>query len=165
MSTGITIGIDPAFRKNGFGVCVIDETGEAQGYQFRGLLEFIRWVDSQCFHDRVIVGIENSNMINATFDMKGTKGAIARKSRNVGANQAASQYTVDFCRWFFGPGKVFEISPKDKGGKYDQKTFQQVVKQEGHTIFGKWNQDKRDAYKLALIAKKKFGFVRAKIIQ
>lgn len=151
----IVIGIDPAFRKKGFAACILDETGEAEGKMFSGLLEFIEWVESREWPcETVIVGVENSNMQNTTFDMSGTKAEVARRSRNAGANQAASQYTVDYCRHFFGREYVFEISPKQKGKKWTAAIFKQVARQEGHRLAGKFNQDQRDAYQIALHAKK-----------
>ena len=160
----ITIGIDPAFRKTGFAIAVLDETGEVEGRMFRSLLDFIQWVETREWPGQtVIVGVENSNLQNVTFDMKGTKGEVARRSRNAGANQAASQYTVDYCRHFFGVEYVFEISPKQKGGKWTQAIFRQVLKQEGHRTAGKFNQDQRDAYQIALHAKKLAFFQAAKL--
>ena len=133
---------------------------------FRSLLDFIQWVESREWPGQtVVVGVENSNLQNVTFSMKGTKGEIARRSRNAGANQAASQYTVDYCRHFFGREYVFEISPRDKGGKWTQAMFRQVLKQEGHRTAGKFNQDQRDAYQIALGAKKRAFFQAAKINQ
>ena len=160
----ITIGIDPAFRKTGFAIATLDETGEVEGRMFRSLLDFIQWVESREWPGQtVVVGVENSNLQNVTFNMKGTKGEIARRSRNAGANQAASQYTVDYCRHFFGREYVFEISPRDKGGKWTQAMFRQVLKQEGHRTAGKFNQDQRDAYQIALHAKKLAFFQAAKL--
>jgi len=149
------IGIDPAFRKAGFAICIIDKDGEAQGKMFKSFLDFVQWLTTPGeAPQNAIVGIENSNLQNATFDMRGTKGTIAKRSRNVGANQAASQYTVDFCRWWYGSKRVYEISPKQKGKKWTQEQFRQVARQEGHTVIGRFNQDQRDAYQVALIAKK-----------
>lgn len=158
----IVIGIDPAFRKSGFAIAVIDETGEVEGRMFRSLLDFIQWVESREWPGQtIVVGVENSNLQNKTFDMRGTKGEVARRSRNAGANQAASQYTTDYCRHFFGEEYVFSISPREKGGKWTQAQFRAVLKQEGHRTAGKFNQDQRDAYKVALIARKRASF-RAK---
>ena len=160
----IIIGIDPAFRKTGFAAAIIDETGEVEGRMFQGLLEFIQWVESREWPGQpVIVGVDNSNLQNKTFDMRGTKGEIARRSRNAGANQAASQYTVDYCCHFFGEKYVFGISPKDKGGKWTQAQFRAVLAQERHRAAGKFNQDQRDAYKIALIARKRASFRAAKL--
>lgn len=160
----IVIGIDPAFRKAGFAAAILDETGEVEGRMFRGLLEFMRWVESREWPGQtIIVGVENSNLQDVTFDMRGNKGEVARRSRNAGANQAASQYTVDYCRHFFGDDYVFEISPRQKGGKWTQIQFRAVLKQEGHRTAGKFNQDQRDAYKIALHARKLASFRAAKL--
>jgi hypothetical protein len=148
------IGIDPSFRKAGFAICIIDEHCEVQATMFKSFLEFLRWLTTPGEAPKdAIVGIENSNLQNVTFDMKGTKGVVAKKSRNVGANQAASQYTVDLCRWHYGPENVFEISPKQKGEKWPQAYFRSVAKSNKHNIIGRFNQDQRDAYQIALIAK------------
>lgn len=148
------LGIDPAFRKTGFAAVIINGAGEVAAYQFTGFLDFMQWVDGREWPNSLVVCIENSNLQNTSFDISGTKGVVARKGRNVGANQAASQYTVDYCCYKFGANRVLEVSPKKKGKKWNQKEFQAVVKQEGHTLCGeRWNQDKRDAYKLALIGK------------
>lgn len=161
----IVIGIDPAFRKTGFAIAIIDETGEVEGRMFPSLLDFMRWVETREWPGQtIVVGVENSNLQNRTFNMKGTKGEIARRSRNAGANQAASQYTADYCCHFFGDNYVFGISPRDKGGKWTQAQFLAVLKQEGHRAAGKFNQDQRDAYKVALIARKRFSFRAAKLI-
>ena len=149
----IVIGIDPAFRKAGFAICIIDEEGEVQGKMFESFLSFVRWLNTPGeAPSAAIVGIENSNLQNVTFDIKGTKGAVAKMSRNVGANQAASQYTVDFCRWHYGDSAVHEISPKQKGRKWTQEQFRAVARQEKHKTIGRFNQDQRDAYQIALIA-------------
>lgn len=147
------IGIDPAFRKAGFAICIIDEQCEVQGTMFKSFLEFLMWLTTPGkAPENAIIGIENSNLQNVTFDMKGTKGMIAKKSRNVGANQAASQYTVDLCRWKYGEDSVFEISPKEKGAKWNQRTFRAIGASNKHSFVGRFNQDQRDAYQIALIA-------------
>lgn len=143
------IGIDPAFRKNGFAMCIIDENNELAFTMFKnGLQEFVRWI-WQDAPDNAIVGVENSNLQNVTFDMRGTKAVIARKSRNVGKNQAVSQMVVDLCREKWGNENVADISPRQKGAKWDADTFRKAT---GLTI--QTNQDKRDAYKIAHLTKR-----------
>jgi len=148
------IGIDPAFRQKGFAMAIIDNnTKEASFKMFRnGFLDFCRWLDNEPpeIKDTVFC-VENSNLQKATFDMRGNKNVIARKSRNVGKNQAASQYTVDILK---AKGyEVLDISPKDKGGKWTEDGFKWVVKSKKILLTkAKPNQDERDALKLALIA-------------
>ncbi len=148
------IGIDPSFRKGGFAVCVIDEDSTASFRIMKGgLLEFISWVLHDA-PDNAIVVVENSNLQNITFDMSGTKGVIAAKSRNVGANQAASEYTYQMCKFRY-KGNAHQISPKDKGKKKDDATIRLMARSNGHTLLNykglASEQDKRDAYALAVI--------------
>lgn len=154
----IAMGVDPAFRTSGFCVCLIDSLTMEVGFvNFKdGFLLFLE----ACVKDRdvidldTVIAIENSNLQNVNFDKKGSKEVVARKGRNVGANQAVSQLSVDACR-LYTAAKVMEVSPKNKGSKWNQKQFEAVLKQEGHTLVQKKkgnNQDERDAYKLALIA-------------
>ena len=146
------IGIDPAFRERGFAICIIDETKEVAFRIFRSFLSFLDWLMEA--PENCIVCIENSNLQNATFNMGGNKAQLAKHSRDVGKNQAASQYTVDACVKFFGEENVIELSPKQKGEKIkvDGIVFG-LAKQYGHKLLKKkLNQDERDAYKLAYLA-------------
>lgn len=150
------IGIDPAFRKDGFVMCVIDENNEVQFTTFPTFLHFVRWLMSPDEAPaEAIVVIENSNLDNATYDMTGNKATIARKSRNVGCNQAISQCTYEICKWKYG-NKAFGVTPGQKGKKWTDMEFKAVVRQEKHILINykgnKDEQDKRDAYKLALMA-------------
>jgi hypothetical protein len=86
--------------------------------------------------------------------MRGTRLVIARKSRDVGKNQATSQYVVDLCKE--RGYKVIDMSPKGKGQKWNSVTLGRVLKTEGITQADtRTNQDKRDGAKLALIAYKR----------
>lgn len=152
----LKVGIDPAFRKKGFCVCVIDEQNDVAFTTFKnGFLDFLEWLKDLPKHS--IIGVENSAMQNATFetpaDKKKSVSIRLRKSRDVGKNQAASQYTVDVCRAIIGTNKTIEISPRMKGVKWSDKTFLRAVKSEGHNLLNyTGSQDQRDAYKLALQA-------------
>jgi len=163
------IGIDPAFRKDGFAICIIDEENEVSFRIFKSFLDFLTWLNTPGeAPQNAIVCIENSNLQDATFDMSGTKAAVAKKSRNVGCNQAASQYTVDACRHHFGDMFVIEISPKEKGGKWSDQMFLRMVKANSHKLVTKYEgkkneQDKRDAYQIALAGETRFLFNQARI--
>ncbi len=141
-------------------MCVIDTTGEARFTVFKGLLQFIGWALHEAPSEAVVT-VENSNLTNATFDMSGDKKEVARKSRNVGANQAASQYTYDVCKFVFG-SNAHEVSPLQKGAKRDDKTVRYLAKANGHQLTNykgiDSEQDKRDAYCLALISKDKHRY-------
>ena len=149
------IGIDPAFRKSGFCVVVIDEENTAHARVFKSFLDFLKWLPEA--PDNAIVTIENSNEENALFAYHAAKNQKTKiaAALNVGKNQAASQYTVDACRHRWeGEGKVYSVSPSQKGRKWDEKTFRTSAKADGVTIDNSFNsQDARDAYKLAVMGR------------
>lgn len=153
------LGIDPAFRKTGFAICILDEEKTARFKIVKGgLLEFLRLIDEM--PNDVFSCVENSNLQNATFDMRGSKSAVAKKSRNVGANQAASEYTYQATvkRW---GNRAFQVSPKGKGRKITESEFKALIRSEKLTLIDyQSNQDFRDAYKLAQIAKTKSKVLR-----
>ena len=160
------MGIDPAFRKDGFAVCIIDETKEVSFKVFKSFLDFLIWLWSPGeAPDNVIVCVENSNLQDKTFDMSGTKAVVARKSRNVGCNQAVSQCTVDACRHRYGTKRVIEISPAQKGKKWNNVYFMSMARSNGHIITqykgNKTEQDKRDAYQIALAGERRFSLQQA----
>lgn len=144
------IGIDPAFREGGFCVCVIDSESVARFTTFKDVEAFIAWLWTDA-PERAIVTVENSNLQNATFDMKGSKATVARKSRNVGANQAVSEITARACIRKYGKENVNNISPREKGRKLTEKEFQSLVMMKKHKLSRyRKSQDARDAYKLSI---------------
>lgn len=156
----IQIGIDPAFRKNGFAIAIIDEYKEVRTIRFKSFLDFLNWLNCDA-PERAIAVVENSNLQNKTFDMSGSKAAVAKKSRNVGANQAISQCAFEAIKLKYGD-LAFEVSPKQKGKKWTSEMFLQVLKSEKHTYLvvdplkyntKKFSQDEIDAYQLALMGK------------
>ena len=153
----IFIGIDPAFRKDGFAMCVIDTTDNTVSFKVfkNGLLDFLSWL----FYDapdpiQCVFCVENSNLQDDTFDMRGSKPVVAKKSRSVGKNQAVSQCVVDVLQ--VRNFNVVNISPKAKGKKWTEIECLAVSKQEKHEL-GKAikKEDCRDSYKLAIMAKDK----------
>ena len=162
----IQIGIDPAFRKNGFAICIIDEDKDVRAIRFKSFLDFLSWlwVDGEAPLKAVVV-VENSNLQKKTFDMSGNKSVVARKSRNVGANQAISQAAYDAVSCKYGE-TAFEVSPKQKGAKWNLDKFFNVLKSEGHTFLmtkKTISQDEIDAYQLAMMGRKLQMFRAAKI--
>lgn len=152
------IGIDPAFRKDGFCVCIIDEDSTVDFKMFNSFLDFVDWCFDTPSPNRSFVCVENSNLQDATFDMKGSKYIVAKKSRHVGQNQAASQYTFEMCKRIWRE-HAFEVSPREKGKKLTDLEVRYIASKYKHTLLNykgnKNEQDKRDAYKLALQAKDK----------
>lgn len=164
-STMKVIGLDPAFRKNGFGCCVLDVKRnkiEAVNFQvfadFKAFLVFISMKDHAiiCQDERMIWGVENSNLQNQTFGhyQSSTKG-LNKISRNVGANQAVSQITVDILKWHFGDSNVLEFSPQQKGAKWNIDIANGILRNYGLSETKKISQDKIDALKIAILTLEK----------
>jgi hypothetical protein len=155
------IGIDPSFREKGFAICIIGG-GEAVFKVFKGFIEFVQWLDNYKKANDYFEGlyldikfcIENSNLTNATFDMRGNKNVIAKVSRDAGKNQAISQITTDYCRLLF-PDAVTEVSPIQKGAKIDNDVIFRAIAKDAKITLTNYKgqvgeQDKRDAFMLAL---------------
>lgn len=151
------VGIDPAFRENGFVVCEIYPNSECKFRTMQKFANFIEWLDmiktQHKHHEKYFVFcIENSYLQKETFDMSGGISVVARKSRNVGMNMAVSQIVVDCISEYF-PIQTFQISPKEKGAKWSEVIFSATVKSDGISLLNykglKNEQDKRDAYQIA----------------
>ena len=115
MSRQIRVGIDPAFRKKGFAMCIIDTEHTAKFKIFNSFLDFVTW----SLHDRpenAIWMVENSNLQTKCWQ---------KNAMSVGKNQAASQYTVDFLKAL--GCEVYEISPLQKGRVWSNTIFQNAV--------------------------------------
>lgn len=149
------IGIDPAFRKSGFGVAVIQgDTLDLIVFK-NGFLDFMIWFNDLPSDENTVIVVEDSSLINTSFDKSGNPRLLSRKSRNVGMNQATSSITVDICKSRF---PTVGISPKEKGGKWAASRWEAVVKAGGYKLLSKKrSQDIRDATQLAEIAKNRFS--------
>jgi hypothetical protein len=159
------IGVDPAYRDGGFWACEIRGAIVAF-YKMKSFIEFVKYIDELA--EKTIdasICIENSNETNHTFISPTVRSAAAREkiSRDVGKNQAISQMSVDYCQYMLGSG-VYSVSPAEKGMKWSDKITRAEAKNHGLELFNykglKSEQDKRDAFKLALRAK--FEFFKAK---
>lgn len=152
------IGIDPSFRIGGFWVCELNNS-IATFKCMTKFIDFIKYIEIQNKENTVTI-IENSNLQNVTFLSSTKKNVAAKLSRNAGMNQAVSQITVDICKHLINPKNVIEISPAQKGIKWDNQTTLSVAKSLNHTLQNykglKSEQDKRDAYKLAILPQNKF---------
>lgn len=150
----VFIGIDPAFRKDGFKGCVIDSIAKTVDFiAFEDLFDFYFWMEGRedLQSRRVLVFIENSNLQSVNFDMRGSVAEVARKGRNVGANQAISQLAVQAANMVFGKDNVIGISPKAKGSKLGELQSNALARLFSLEIKTR-NQDERDAFKLAALA-------------
>jgi hypothetical protein len=168
MQNVICIGVDPSFRKGGFHACLIDYTDRTVRFMdFADVLMWHDWLRSDDAPDksinRICVVVENSNLQNMNFDQTGNRNELQRKGRNVGTNQAASELAFRSAVRHYGVECVFEVSPREKGAKWDEKTYRAAVASERLTTETKSNnQDQRDAFKLALIAKQKLQWTTIK---
>ena len=142
----IYIGIDPAFRKNGFGMCILDFSDKtANFYIFKSFFEFLSWLTNER-PKTAFYCIENSNL---------QKKCWQKNAMSVGKNQAASQYTVDACKYFCGDKFIREISPLEKGGKEKVNMIFKIESKKWrlHNYKGLVSeQDKRDSFLLALLS-------------
>lgn len=147
----VRIGVDPAFRAGGFTVCILDTSGRTAHFRvFRDVLTFDRWLQGPDAPDDALVTVENSNATNTNFDQGGSRGAVARKGRNVGTNQAVSQLAVQSAMDRYG--KCRDVTPKQKGKKWNKREFEAVLRADGVSVYGQsGSQDARDAYKLATL--------------
>jgi len=148
MSKTICIGIDPAFRKNGFGICVIDETQEVGFKKVKTFLDFLFWLMTDAPAENVRCVVENSNLQDVTFRRGGriTHG----QSRDAGKNMAISQCVYDACVYKWGKAAVRGISPREKGAKWALPYALAIARSMGLKLPGKMSQDDLDAFKLAV---------------
>jgi hypothetical protein len=152
------IGVDPAYRKDGFYICIILNDMVI----FKKIIDFIDYVK---YIDLVVesgletaIAIENSNETNYTFIAPSIRKPAAREkiSRDVGKNQAISQMAVDYALYKL-KNNVFSISPAEKGVKLSNAYIEAMFRQYNQIVTNykgkEGEQDKRDAYKLAMQAK------------
>jgi hypothetical protein len=144
----ILVGCDPAFRKGGFAICILDENNELTQKTFDKFIHFISWVQNEMPRNNVKVSIENSYLQNVTFN----KFASPKQHRNVGMNQSVSEIAYQLFCEYAGTENVKNVSPKEKGRKWtskDNKIIDGICRKHKITRSKKtWNQDERDAFKL-----------------
>ncbi len=153
----IYIGVDPAFRRDGFRACVVDYADRTVRFlAFDSVLHWHDWLRSEDAPlpeiNLVTVIIENSYLQNQNFDLTGSRSEIARKGRNVGTNQAVSQLAYQSAIGRYGKRNVFEVSPRKKGAKWTDVQAKTVAMGEG-LLLSRSNQDERDAFKLAMMGR------------
>ena len=117
----ILIGLDPAFRENGFAAAIFDPADRDEPLRFivfRDVVSFVGWCQNDA-PERAFVCVENSNLDAAVYHLKPFMGArqAAAIGVAVGKNQAVSQLAVDLLRKKYGKTEVLDISPSKKGGK------------------------------------------------
>ena len=150
------IGLDPSLRVKGFAACelIYDEHEALQTinfYRFARFYNFIDFCQARIHDENLYWAVENSNLQNATFaHYKGNAAQLKKISRNVGANQGISQAVVDMLTFYFTHDRVLEVSPAQKGVKWDTRNAAHVAAQYGIKL-PQTSQDERDALKIGLI--------------
>jgi hypothetical protein len=159
MKNKVFIGIDPAFRKKGFAIAILDEDYSLSFRIFDSFLNFFTFVLYE-FPEGAIVGVENSNLQEVTFK----KNATPYQHRSIGKNQAVSQLVADLLKARLGEEAVVEFSPSQKGKKVTcLKTFNFILNSyKFSSIAGyknnKSEQDKRDAFKILELTRRSYNF-------
>lgn len=144
----IRIGIDPAFRRNGFGLCIIDETSDVRFLRLRSFQDFVFWLMTDAPAENVRCVIENSNLQDVTFRRGGR--ITHAQSRDAGKNMAISQCVFDLCVWKWGMSCVCGLSPREKGAKWPLPFAQGVARAMALKLPAKMRQDDIDAFQLAV---------------
>jgi hypothetical protein len=116
----ILIGIDPAFRENGFAAAIYDPADTTEPLRFivfRNVLGFIGWVQNDA-PASAFVTVEHSNLDQAVYHLGPRMNArqAAAVGLRVGKNQAISQLAVDLFRAKYGHTSVNDVAPNKKGG-------------------------------------------------
>ncbi len=183
----IYVGVDPAFRKNGFWAAILDAE-KRMTFKAFDLLTWHDWLRSGDEPAVCFVMVENSILQKDLFyTHKSTTGALltskqakyisgAKKlnqaelisaAMQVGKNQATSDQAYKSALRRYGPRFAFEISPEAKGQKItDQRVFEGLMRSERIELppgeFDKKEsaQDKRDAAKLAVMMRRKVKLER-----
>ena len=105
-------GIDPAARRYGFAVCLIDY--EANTVTFTRLKDPGEFF-SMALPEKAFWAVEHSGLQNSTFRKSGNPRLAARLSRNAGANQAVSGMVVKRLQAVYGKNAVAAVAPNRKG--------------------------------------------------
>jgi hypothetical protein len=150
------IGIDPAFREDGFAICIEAPDEDVSFKSFKSFEAFIYWILGDSSPSRAMVCVENSNL-QTTYFPKYSRSeqsfrAELRKAMDAGKNQAVSEITVGLCSFKYGKANVLGLSPKEKGGKLSPSIVKGLLPK---TFKGRLSQDKCDAWKMLDILKRR----------
>lgn len=150
------IGVDPALRLNGMAACFIEYDKTVIFKKYKRFVDFLKDSVRWKMYNNPVVMVEDSSLQNITFNNSTNRAILSRMSRNVGMNQGASRIAYE---WIKDNGcEVYNISPEQKGKKFNKDVFMRVVKSERLKFepdfkTAKISQDEIDAFFLALMAK------------
>jgi len=146
----LRIGIDPAFRKDGFTVCILDHEKTVSFKVFKQSRNFFAWINDIPSPSKI--AIENSNLDSFMYNKKGSRepmGVYEKRCMSVGKNQAMSQLAVDICQDL--GHVVFSIKPSQKGKKPELKWVMRISSAYKFKLLSIPNkEDERDAFKMLL---------------
>jgi len=153
----IYVGVDPAYRKGGFAVAVLEKKS-MYFIKFDNVFFFYEWLkEKRAEQVSAFFCVENSDITNHTFFRLGarTPSALAKVSRNAGKNQAVSNLACLAIELVYGGDRLISLSPAQKGKKVSKAYFSELLKQEGISIASasRLTQDEVDAGMLCLKGK------------
>lgn len=150
----IIIGIDPAFRKQGFSLAIIDIDRSVRFINLKEPEHFIGWFLHES-PEVAKIAVENSYLQKKVWRVKGYDSpfAAAEKGRKVGLNQGISEMTVRLCISKYGAENVLNHSPQQKGAKWVNDSFVKGVARAYELKIDKkkLSQDDRDSFKMAIL--------------
>lgn len=144
------MGIDPSMRVNGLAVCIIDDS-KCYFARYKNLAIWAK--ETLTWNTDFYITVEDSSMQNMTFARHRGILGFDKINRNVGMNQAASRFIID---WLLLYGyNVHGISPEQKGKKWMEEYAVTVAKACKLVFMNvkKLSQDEIDAFQLALHCK------------
>lgn len=144
MKTTHIICIDPAFRKNGFGVIILDVAAKTVTVQkIKDFAAFLKWALERYEYSNALWAVENSNLQQLYYASK--YGRNLTQAMNVGKNLGLSQCVCDYLE--FLNCRLVQVSPKAKGKAFSMEIAQLDAKASGW-VLPKLNGDELAAYKL-----------------
>ena len=114
----ILIGIDPAYRENGFAAAMLDKSDEIDPLTFKVFDKYVHFLDwlANKAPEAAYVAVENSNLHKPVY--RSSKATTFNQASalgvSVGKNQAASQIAADLLEIKYGKNNVLQVSPKGK---------------------------------------------------
>lgn len=161
MTNPTYIGIDPAIREYGCGVCVVSPDGSLDFPKFKTVAALLSWLFGQhpkeeapakgmtvfCIEDSSAQGVFMQKVrgrANAISKGRPTSALMLSMASDVGKNQGASIIIADTCELLYGAENVVRLSPQQKGAKMLVTYFKADTGYNGTVT-----QDDVDAYYIA----------------
>lgn len=155
------LGIDPSVQPAKFAGALLDRKARTvELFRFKDAADLPNLIDNNL--PRLRVRMENSYLSDGNVRFKDKKTGKFHKPINFQVNRGFSQGIWLMLSGYFGDEIVSQVSPKEKGKKWNPSEFQWIMKSERLTVKcqgkRKLNDDDFDAVKLALQAYKAYSF-------